>query len=150
MKAALVSDSGVRIGDVPKPRPAANQVLVRVRASSLNRADLLVAGGHMHGAIGGPGTVLGLEFAGEVEAIGSDVRDVREGDRVMCSGSGGHAEYAVADWGRVAPKPTHAMSFEQAATLPVALQTMHDAVVSNGRLKAGEAVLIQGASSGSA
>jgi NADPH:quinone reductase len=148
MKAALLSDSGVRIGDAPKPRPAANQVLVRVRASSLNRADLLVAGGHMHGAIGGPGTVLGLEFAGEVEAIGSDVRDVREGDRVMCSGSGGHAEYAVADWGRVAPIPTHAMSFEQAATLPVALQTMHDAVVANGRLKAGEAVLIQGASSG--
>jgi NADPH2:quinone reductase len=148
MKAALLSDKGVQIGDAPKPRPAANQVLVRVRASSLNRADLLVAGGHMHGAIGGPGTVLGLEFAGEVEAIGSDVRDVREGDRVMCSGSGGHAEYAVADWGRVAPIPTQAMSFEQAATLPVALQTMHDAVVSNGRLKAGEAVLIQGASSG--
>ena len=148
MKAALVSDSGVRIDEVPKPRPAAHQVLVRVRASSLNRADLLVAGGHMHGAIGGPGTVLGLEFAGEVEAIGNDVRDVREGDRVMCSGSGGHAEYAVADWGRVAPIPTQAMSFEQAATLPVALQTMHDAVVANGRLKAGEAVLIQGASSG--
>ena len=148
MKAALVSDSGVRIDDVPIPRPAAHQVLVRVRASSLNRADLLVAGGHMHGAIGGPGTVLGLEFAGEVEAIGNDVRDVREGDRVMCSGSGGHAEYAVADWGRVAPIPNHAMSFEQAATLPVALQTMHDAVVANGRLKAGEAVLIQGASSG--
>ena len=148
MKAALLSDTGVQIGEAPKPRPAANQVLVCVRASSLNRADLLVAGGHRHGAIGGPGTVLGLEFAGEVEAIGSDVRDVREGDRVMCSGSGGHAEYAVADWGRVAPIPTQAMSFEQAATLPVALQTMHDAVVSNGRLKAGESVLIQGASSG--
>ena len=148
MKAVLLSDSGVRIDDAPKPRPTANQVLVRVRASSLNRADLLVAGGHMHGAIGGPGTVLGLEFAGEVEAIGSDVRGVREGDRVMCSGNGGHAEYAVADWGRVAPIPTDAMSLEQAATLPVALQTMHDAVVGNGRLKAGETVLIQGASSG--
>lgn len=148
MKAAVLSDSGVRIGEAPKPQPARNQVLVRVRASSLNRADLLVAGGHMHGAIGGPGTVLGLEFAGEVEAIGGDVRDVREGDRVMCSGSGGLAEYAVTDWGRVAPIPTDTMSFEEAATLPVALQTMHDALVTNGRFKAGEAVLIQGASSG--
>src|SRR6516164_8615079 len=129
MKAAVLSDSGVRIGEAPKPQPARNQVLVRVRASSLNRADLLVAGGHMHGAIGGPGTVIGLEFAGEVEAIGGDVRDVREGDRVMCSGSGGFAEYAVTDWGRVAPIPTNTMSFEEAATLPVALQTMHDAVV---------------------
>jgi NADPH2:quinone reductase len=148
MKAAVLSDSGVRIGEAPKPQPARNQVLVRVRASSLNRADLLVAGGHMHGAIGGPGTVIGLEFAGEVEAIGGDVRDVREGDRVMCSGSGGFAEYAVTDWGRVAPIPTNTMSFEEAATLPVALQTMHDALVTNGRFKAGEAVLIQGASSG--
>jgi NADPH:quinone reductase len=148
MKAAVLSDSGVRIGEAPKPQPARNQVLVCVRASSLNRADLLVAGGHMHGAIGGPGTVLGLEFAGEVEAIGGDVRDVKEGDRVMCSGSGGLAEYAVTDWGRVAPIPTNTMSFEEAATLPVALQTMHDALLTNGRLRAGEAVLIQGASSG--
>jgi NADPH2:quinone reductase len=66
----------------------------------------------------------------------------------MCSGNGGYAEYAVADWGRVSPIPANNMGYEAAATLPVALQTMHDAVVSNGRLKAGEAVLIQGASSG--
>ncbi len=66
----------------------------------------------------------------------------------MCSGSGGYAEYAVADWGRVGRIPANNMSFEQAATLPIALQTMHDALVTNGRLAAGEAVLIQGASTG--
>jgi NADPH2:quinone reductase len=67
---------------------------------------------------------------------------------VMCSGNGGYAEYALADWGRVSPIPANNMGYETAATLPVALQTMHDAVVTNGRLKAGESVLIQGASSG--
>ena len=73
---------------------------------------------------------------------------MKPGDRVMCSGNGGYAEYAVADWGRVAAIPANNMSYEQAATLPVALQTMHDALVTAGRLKAGETVLIQGASSG--
>jgi NADPH:quinone reductase and related Zn-dependent oxidoreductases len=65
----------------------------------------------------------------------------------MCAGAGGYAEYAVCDWGRVVPIPDD-MTFEHAATLPVALGTMHDALVTNGRLKAGESVLIQGASSG--
>ena len=66
----------------------------------------------------------------------------------MCSGNGGYAEYALTDWGRVSPVPGSAMTWEQAATLPVALQTMHDALVTNGRLQKGQAVLIQGASSG--
>jgi NADPH2:quinone reductase len=92
--------------------------------------------------------VLGLEFAGEVEAVGAEVNSVKPGERVMCSGNGGYAEYAIADWGRVSPIPANNMGYEAAATLPVALQTMHDAIVSNGRLKAGEAVMIQGASSG--
>src|SRR5207253_4702009 len=71
----------------------------------------------------------------------------KPGDRVMCSGTGGYAEYAVTDWGRVYPIPS-GMSFEQAATLPVALATMHNALVTAGRLQAGESVMIQGASSG--
>jgi NADPH2:quinone reductase len=66
----------------------------------------------------------------------------------MGTGSGGYAEYAVADWGRASPIPANNMSYEQAATLPIALQTMHNALVTAGRLKIGETVLIQGASSG--
>src|SRR5581483_3710025 len=148
MKAAVLTATGVAVREVPKPKPAANQVLVRVRAAGLNRADLIVASGHMHGSSGGPGTVLGLEFAGEVEAVGGEVKGVEPGQRVMCSGSGGYAEYAVTDWGRVASIPANNMSYEQAATLPVALQTMHNAIVTAGRLRPGETVLIQGASSG--
>jgi NADPH2:quinone reductase len=148
MKAAVLGESGIEIREVAKPVPGPSQVLVKVRAAGLNRADLIMASGQRHGNAGGVGSVLGLEFAGEVEAVGSQVGSVRPGERVMCSGNGGYAEYAVADWGRVSPIPANNMGYETAATLPVALQTMHDAVVTNGRLKAGESVLIQGASSG--
>jgi NADPH2:quinone reductase len=148
MQAAIVTEQGVQLREITRPAPKPTEVLVRVRAAALNRADLTVAAGQRHGSVGGPGTIIGMEFAGEVEAVGSEVRSVRPGDRVMGSGGGAFAEYAVADWGRVSPLPTEAMGFEQAATLPVALQTMHDAVVTNGRLAKGEAVLVQGASSG--
>jgi NADPH:quinone reductase len=147
MKAAVVGDKGLEIREIPAPRPRANEVLVRVRAAGLNRAELGMAAGHKHGALGGAGAVIGLEWAGEVEEVGAEVTGVRPGDRVMCSGNGGYAEYAVTDWGRVAKIPANNMSFEQAATLPIALQTMHDALVTNGRLSSSEAVLIQGASS---
>lgn len=148
MKAAVVTDEGVRIQDVPTPEPKPNEVLVRVRACGLNRADLMVASGRAHGRVGGAGTVVGMEWAGEVVACGAEATGVAVGDRVMCSGAAGWAEYAVADYGRVSPVPANNMSWEQAATLPVALQTMHDAIVTNGRLRKGETVLIQGASSG--
>ena len=148
MKAAVVGDRGIEIREVPRPEPKANEVLVRVRAAGLNRAELAIAAGHRHGAAGGAGTVIGLEWSGEVAAAGAEVRGIKPGDRVMCSGNGGYAEYAVCDWGRVSPIPANNMTFPQAATLPVALQTMHDALVTNGRLKAGESVLIQGASTG--
>ncbi|HET6926052.1 MAG TPA: zinc-binding dehydrogenase [Hyphomicrobiaceae bacterium] len=144
----MLTPSGVEVREVPKPDPGPSQVLVRVRAAALNRADLIMASGRMHGSSGGPGTVLGLEFAGEVAAVGKDVEGIKPGDRVMCSGSAGWAEFSLADWGRVAKIPANNMSDEQAATLPVALQTMHNAVVTAGRLKGGETVLIQGASSG--
>ena len=148
MKAAVVGEKGLEIREVPRPEPKANEVLVRVRAAGLNRAELAIAAGHRHGAAGGPGTIVGLEWSGEVEAVGAEVKGVKPGDRVMCSGNGGYAEYALCDWGRVSPIPANNMTFPQAATLPVALQTMHDALVTNGRLKSGESVLIQGASSG--
>ena len=148
MQAAVVTESGVVVSDVPIPTPKANEVLVRVRAATLNRADLAVAAGHRHGTVGGPGTIPGMEFAGEVAAIGADVEGIAIGQRVMASGSGGYAEYALADWGRVSAIPDANMDFAQAATLPVALQTRHDALVGNGRLQAGQSVMILGASSG--
>ncbi len=147
MKAAVVTPNGLEMREVPAPVPRRNQVLVRVRTCGLNRADLGVAAGGMHGTVGGQGTIVGMEFAGEVAELGAEVSGFKPGDRVMCSGGGGFAEYAAADWGRASPIPA-SMSYEQAATLPVALQTMHNALVTAGRLAAGESVLVQGASSG--
>ena len=148
MKAAVLGEKGVEIRDVPKPEPKPNEVLIKVRASSLNRADLLVASGIQHGSIGGVGARIGLECSGEVEAVGSDVKDFKPGDRVMSSAPGGFAEYAVTDAARVSRIPANNMTYEQAACFPIALQTMHNAVMTAGRLKRGETLLIQGASSG--
>jgi len=148
MKAAVVTENGVELRETPKPIAKPNEILIRVRAASLNRADLAIASGHRHGAAGGPGTIVGLECAGEVESVGGEVRDFKPGDRVMSSVAGGFAEYAVADRGRAHKIPANNMTFEQAACMPVALQTMHNALVGAGRLKKGESVLIQGASSG--
>ena len=148
MQAAVLGEKGVEVRDLGKPTPKPNEVLIRVRASSLNRADLLVALGHQHGSVGGVGARLGLECSGEVEAVGSDVRGIKPGDRVMASAPGGFAEYVVTDAGRVHRIPGNNMSYEQAACFPVALQTMHNAVVTAGRLKRGESMLMQGASAG--
>ena len=148
MKAAVVGEKGVEIREVAKPSPKPHEILIKIRAASLNRADLAVAAGNRHGTVGGPGTIVGLECAGEVEAVGSEVKDFKPGDRAMSSAAGGFAEYAVTDAGRAHKVPANNMTWEQAACLPVALQTMHNAVVGAGRLKKGESVLIQGASSG--
>ncbi|MGA2893604.1 MAG: zinc-binding dehydrogenase [Xanthobacteraceae bacterium] len=148
MRAAVLGESGVEIADLAKPAPKPNEVLIRVRASSLNRADLLVALGHQHGSVGGVGARIGLECSGEVEAVGTEVKDFKPGDRVMASAPGGIAEYVVTDAGRVHRIPGNNMSYEQAACFPVALQTMHNAVATAGRLKRGETLLMQGASSG--
>ena len=152
MKAVVVGQSGPEIAEVPEPIPAPNEVKIRVRACGLNRADTAVAMGEAHGRAGGPGTIVGIEFAGEVAEIGSEVAaeggTLAIGDRVMCSGGGGWAEYAVADWGRTVPLPAADMGWTRAATLPIALQTMHNALATAGRLASGESVLIQGASSG--
>src|SRR4051812_17283611 len=148
MKAAVVGETGAEVRDLPKPEPASNQVLIRVRASSLNRADVGVAAGHQHGRVGGIGSRIGLECSGEVEAVGRDVKDFKPGDRVMGSAPGSYAEYVVANPGRVHRIPGNNMTYEQAACLPVALQTLHNAIVTVGRFKRGETLLIQGASSG--
>ncbi|MET0343010.1 MAG: zinc-binding dehydrogenase [Polyangiales bacterium] len=147
MKAYVLTDQGPRLTDHPEPTPRPTELRVRVRAAALNRVDLAMLHGHVHGGAGGRGAVLGVEFAGEVDAVGADVRDVKVGQRVMCSGAGGFAEYAVVDAARVLAVP-ETLDFTEAATLPVALQTMHDAIVSNGLLTPGQTVLVQGASSG--
>ena len=146
MKAGVATENGLELRDIPQPKPQPFQILVRVKAAGLNRADLAASrGSGGHGSVGG---TVGIDWAGEVVEVGSEVKGgFKPGDRVMCAGAGGYAEYAVCDWGRVVHIPDD-MSFEHAATLPVALGTMHDALVTNGRLKAGESVLIQGASSG--
>ncbi|HZP79701.1 MAG TPA: zinc-binding dehydrogenase [Pseudolabrys sp.] len=146
MLAAVATENGLEVRDIPQPKPKPHEILVKVKAASLNRADLAASRGH--GGHGAAGDTVGLDWAGEVVEVGSEAKGAfKAGDRVMCAGKGGYAEYAVADWGRTVPVPA-SMKFEDAATLPVALGTMHDALVTNGRLKAGESVMIQGASSG--
>ena len=147
MKAIAITANGPALADCAAPEPGPGEVLVRVRACGLNRADALMASGHMHGSQGGVGTMLGMEWSGTVERTGPEVDGIVVGDRVMCSGRGGFAEYAVAHQSRAARIPD-TLDFEAAATFPVALQTMHDALVTNGGLKPGQSVLIQGASSG--
>ncbi len=148
MKAVVLTESGFEIAEAARPVPSTEQVLVKVRACGLNRADLGVLAGGSHGRVGGAGTIPGMEWAGEVVEVGARVRGFKPGDRVMCSGTAGYAEYAVADWGRVMDIPNAAMSYSEAVTLPIALQTMHNAVVTIGELRKGETVLVQGASSG--
>ncbi|WP_316203108.1 MULTISPECIES: zinc-binding dehydrogenase [unclassified Bradyrhizobium] len=147
MKAYVYGAQGAAITDIAKPAPKGTQVLVRVRACGLNRADLGMTKGHVHGAAGGVGTVLGMEWAGEVAELGPDARGVKIGDKVMGSGSAAFAEYTLADHGRLFHAPSN-MNFDEAATLPIALTTMHNAVVTNGALQPGQRVLVQGASSG--
>jgi NADPH2:quinone reductase len=147
MKAYVYGANGAEITDVAKPAPKGTQVLVKVRACGLNRADLGMTKGHTHGSAGGVGAVLGIEWAGEIAELGPDARGVEVGDRVMGSGGAAFAEYTLADHGRLFRFPSN-MNFEEAATLPVALATMHNAVVTNGALQVGQSVLIQGASSG--
>jgi NADPH2:quinone reductase len=146
MKAAVVGETALEIRDVPMPKPKPNEVLIKVRAIGLNRAELPGAYGSGHTRV--TGTIPGIECSGEVVEIGAEVQGIRIGDRVMGSGQSTYAEYTVVDWGRTTPIPANNMSWEQAATFPSALGTMHDAIVTNGRLQPGESIIIQGASSG--
>jgi NADPH:quinone reductase len=147
MKAYIYGANGAEIADVAKPSPKGSQVLVKVHACGLNRADLGMTKGHAHGAAGGVGTVLGMEWAGEVAELGPDAKGVKVGDKIMGSGAQAFAEYMLADHRRMFRAPSN-MNFEESATLPVAITTMHNAVVTAGALQPGQTVLIQGASSG--
>src|SRR4030088_1676505 len=147
MKAYVYGAKGAQITDVAKPAPKGTQVLVKVHACGLNRVDLGMTKGHAHGSAGGVGTVLGMEWAGEIAEVGAEAKGIKIGDKGMGSGGAAFAEYTLADHGRLFRTPSN-MNFDEAATLPVALSTMHHAVVTNGALQPGQSVLIQGASSG--
>jgi NADPH2:quinone reductase len=148
MKAYVLGETGPTFADAPTPEPRAGQVLVKVAANALNRADLGMAAGGMHGARGGVGTILGMEWSGEVAAVGPGVTALQAGQRVMGSSAAAFADYVVVPAAAAMPIPDANMSFEQAACFPVALRTMHNAIVTAGGLAPGQSVLIQGASSG--
>lgn len=138
--------SGVTLADVPLPRRKPGQVLVRVRATSLNFPDLLMTRGEYQFKPEPP-FVLGLELSGEVVEADAD-SPLPVGTRVMGGGKGGcMAEYAVLDPGAVRPIPDN-LSFAQAAALGAAYGTAYTALVEIGGMKAGDWVLVHGATGG--
>ena len=151
MKAiTFVSPGGpgvLRLTEVFDLRPRDEQLLVRVRATGVNRADALQRKGD-HAPPPGESEILGLELAGEVEALGSSVRGFRCGDRVFAlAGGGGYAEKAVVDYRLAMGIPT-GWSFAQAAAVPEVFFTAQETLFTLGELEAGETVLIHAAGSG--
>ncbi|MBA3999925.1 NAD(P)H-quinone oxidoreductase [Brevundimonas sp.] len=135
------------VGERPTPEPGPGQVRIRVRAAGVNRPDILQRKG-LYPPPEGASDILGLEAAGEIEAIGADVMRWRAGDRVCALlGGGGYAEYAVVDARHVLPVPA-GLDFVQAAALPETAFTVFTNVFEDGRLKAGETLLVHGATSG--
>ena len=133
---------------VEDPVPGPEELLVRVRASALNRADVLQRMGRYPAPPGAPAAIPGLEYAGEVARCGSRVSLWRTGDRVMgLVGGGAHAEYVVVHE-RTALRIPPALAWESAAAFPEAFLTAYDALFTRGRLRPGEVVLITAAGSG--
>jgi NADPH2:quinone reductase len=152
MRAAVITRPGgpevLEIQERPTPTPANNEVLIRVRASALNRADLLQREGHYPAPPGAPADIPGMEFVGEVAALGAGVTRWGEGDRVFgIVGGGGNAEYLVTDADAVARVPG-TLSWTDAAAIPEAFITAHDALVTQAAVRAGETVLIHAVGSG--
>ena len=147
MRAVTIGKNGVEVIDTSEPRPKEQQVLVKVFSCGLNRSDLLETQGQSFGHTGGDTKILGGEFAGEIIELGSEVKNLNIGDRVMCRGGAGWAEYAVSHYRRTIPINSESIDWSQAATIQGNMQTMHDAIVTNGRFSSGDSVFIQGASS---
>ncbi|MCR5874267.1 NAD(P)H-quinone oxidoreductase [Phenylobacterium sp. J426] len=133
---------------LPAPQPKAGEVLIRVRAAGVNRPDVVQRNGFYPPPPGAPET-LGLEVAGEVvEAVPANSGRWRPGDRVCALlGGGGYAEYAVCDARHALPIPD-GLSFDEAAGLPETVFTVYANVFEHGGLKAGETLLLHGATSG--
>ena len=133
---------------VAKPVLSSSEVMVRVRASALNRADILQRKGRYPAPAGSPANIPGLEFAGEVESLGPSTQFWQTGDRVMgLVGGGAQSEY-VAVHERTLMKIPPELGFEQAAAIPEAFITAHDALWVQAALRPNERVLIHGAGSG--
>jgi len=152
MKAVRILRPGgpevLELSEVEDPVPGPGEILVRVRAAGVNRADLLQCRGLYPAPPGVPADIPGLEFAGEVEAVGSGVRSPAIGDPVMgILGGGGYAEKIVTRAGLAVPVPS-GLTAEEAAAIPEAFFTAFDALVLQGGLRAGERVLIHAAGSG--
>jgi NADPH:quinone reductase len=152
MQAVWISQPGgpevLEIREVGKPEINDDQVLVRVRASSLNRADLLQRQGKYPPPPGFPPEIPGIEFAGEVAEVGASVRQWRPGQRVFgLTGGGAHAEYLVTYERLLAEIPAN-LTFEQAAAVPEVFITAHDALWTQAQLRPGESVLIHAVGSG--
>jgi NADPH2:quinone reductase len=152
MRAAIFTGAGgpevITIGTVPTPVPGTSQIRVRVRAAGLNRADLMQRRGHYPPPDGWPADIPGLEYAGEVDALGDGVRRWKVGDRVMgLVGGGAQAEAVVVHEDEAIPIP-EGLSFAEAAAIPEAFLTAYDALVTRGRVAPGERVLIHAVGSG--
>jgi NADPH:quinone reductase-like Zn-dependent oxidoreductase len=158
MKAIVYREFGspdvLRLEDVDKPVPNDNQLLIKVRALSVNPLDWHFMEGTPYlgrpmafGFLKPTVTRLGVDYAGTVEAVGKNITEYKPGDEVYGNKFGAFAEYVVASDKGLALKPA-SLSFEQAASLPVAALTALQALRDNGKLQPGQKVLINGASGG--
>jgi putative PIG3 family NAD(P)H quinone oxidoreductase len=137
----------LRLAEVPDPVPGPEQLLVRVRASALNRADTLQRRGQ-YPPPPGESDILGLELAGEVEVVGAATPGFAPGDRVFgLVGGGGYAEKALLDSRMAMPIPAD-WSFVEAAAVPEVFFTANETLFTLGQLTSGETVLIHAGASG--
>ena len=152
MRAAIVSEPGgpevFRIQEIEEPTPGPAEVLVDVKATALNRADLLQRRGRYPGPVGTRDDLPGLEMAGVVAAAGERVVGVGVGDRVFALlNGGGYGERVVTHHRMTAPIPDN-LSFTEAASVPEVFLTAYDALFNHCNLEMGESALIHAAGSG--
>jgi putative PIG3 family NAD(P)H quinone oxidoreductase len=152
MRAVVITRPGgpevLEIREVDPPEVGPGDLLVRVRASGLNRADIHQRKGGYPAPPGSPPDIPGLEYAGEVVGVGTDVRDFVVGDRVLgIAGGGAHAEL-LAIPARTAARLAGNFSWEDAGAIPEAFITAHDALITQAQLARGERVLINAVGSG--
>ena len=153
MKAVYIKEFGgaenLEIREVENPpKPKGAQVLVNVKASAINRADILQRKGFYPAPPGFSERILGLEFAGEVAETGAGVKDFKIGDRVFGITAGAaQAEFLLTEESLLAKIPDN-LSFTEAAAIPEAFITAHDAIFTLGKLKENETLLIHAVGSG--